>query len=252
VGAYPGTEPVWWSGPSCEPRQLVVGGEPQTSPLFWALPPGGGTHAGHVPLYAVDQGSNEPQYTVEDPGAGEPVAVVWRNPMAVALPVADYLPALRADAGADQCLPVGGVLALPEPGDAPAGGSARWELDGVAVEGPQASPSEGLHMLARVLVRADGLVVRDEAIVRVGAADEPGLDESAGGGEGGSSGEPGTGTGASAGAGEPGGGCGCRSAGPQRTAAWMGLPLLVLMQRRRRRAPTRVPRSITFFPDTVA
>lgn len=233
VGAYPGTEPVWWSGPSCEPRQLVVGGVPETTPLFWALPPGGGTHAGHVPLYAVAQGGNEPSYTVEDPGAGDPVAAVWRNPIAVALPVADYLPELRASAGEDQCLPAGGVLALPELGDAPAAGSARWELDGVPVEGPQASPSTGLHMLARVLVRADGLVVRDEAIVRVGEADAPEADTTAGGGEGDATGEPGTGTGASAGAGEPSGGCGCRSTIPDGGSAWMYLPLVLLPWRRR-------------------
>jgi hypothetical protein len=243
MGPYPGTEPVWWSGPSCEPRVLVVGGTPETTPVLWALPPGGGTHTGHVPLYAVDQGSNEPRYTVEDPGAGEPVAVVWRNPIAVALPVADYLPELRADAGADRCLAAGEAVVLPDVGDAPAGGSARWELDGVPVAGLEVSPSAGLHMLARVLVRSDGLVVRDEAIVRAGEADEPGLDSSAGAGEddGASTGGSGTGASASAGAGDSGGGCGCRSPAPRRTAAWMWLPLMMLMRRRARWACRGVP-----------
>jgi hypothetical protein len=236
VGGFPGTEPVWWSGPSCEPRALIVGGVPETTPVFWALPPGGATHAGHLPLYAVDQGESEPRYTVEDPGGGAPIAVVWRNPIAVALPVADYLPELRADAGADQCLPGGGVLALSDLGDAPAGGSAHWELDGVSVEGPQASPSAGLHMLARVLVRDDGLVVRDEAIVRVGVADEPGADSSAGGGGESEDAESGPGTGASAGTVEPSGGCGCRAPDPRRTTSWMWLPLAILVRTRRRAA----------------
>lgn len=229
LGPYPGTEPVWWSGPSCEPRRLVVGGEPETPPLFWALPPGAEAHAAHVPLYAVDEGDDEPSYTVEDPGGAEPIAVVWRNPVAVALPIADYLPELRADAGDDQCLPVGGVLALPELGDAPLGGSAHWELDGVMVSGPEASPSAGLHVLARVLTRIDGLVVLDEAIVRVGEPPTPGAGSSAG--------EPSTATGAATIDADPGtggsaSGCGCRSPDATGTAPWLLLPWLALARRR--------------------
>jgi len=233
VGAYPGTEPVWWSGPSCEPRQLVVGGEPETPPLFWALPPDGESNETHVTLYAVDEGDDEPGYTVEDPGGAEAIAVVWRNPVGVALPIADYLPELRADAGEDQCLPAGGVLALPEPGDAPAGGSGHWELDGEIVAGTEASPTAGLHVLARVLTRGDGLVVRDEAIVRVGEAPPPGADSSAGGEPPG--GDTTAATDAAPGSDDPASGCGCRSPAPGKTAAWLLAPLLVLGRRRARR-----------------
>jgi hypothetical protein len=227
VGPYPGTVPVWWSGPSCEPRQLVVGGEPMTPPLFWALPPGSEVHEAHVTLYAMDQGGSEPGYTVEDPGGAERLAVVWRNPIAVALPVSDYRPELRADAGGDQCLPAGGVLELPDLGDAPQGGTAHWELDGATVEGPQTSPSAGLHVLARVLTRSDGLAVRDRAIIRVGATDEPGLDSSAGNGANEST------ESTSGGAEEP-GGCGCRASASKTGRMWLCLLPLVLGCFRRR------------------
>ncbi|WP_266222440.1 hypothetical protein [Paraliomyxa miuraensis] len=227
VGAYPGTEPVWWSGPSCEPRQLVVGGEPETPPLFWALPVGGEGNEAHVSLYAVDEGDGEPGYAVEDPGGGEVIAVVWRNPIGVALPVADYLPELRADAGEDQCLSVGGVLTLPELGDAPPGGSAHWELDGAIVAGSEANPGAGLHVLARVLTRGDGLIVRDEAIVRIGEPPTPGADSSGGD-------EPSATTDGAPGTDGPASGCGCRSLGRSSTAAWLLVPLLALVRRRPR------------------
>lgn len=230
VGQYPGTEPVWWSGPSCEPRQLVVGGEPETPPLFWALPPGAEANEAHVPLYAVDGGGTEPRYAVEDPGGAEPVAVVWRSPIGVALPVADYLPELRADAGDDQCLPVGGTLALAELGDAPLGGSAHWELDGATVAGPEVSPVVGLHVLVRVLTRSDGLVVRDEAIVRVGEPPTPDAGSSAGD-------EPTTTAATDAGPGidGPASGCGCSRLAPRSSTPWLLIPWLAARRLRSRR-----------------
>ncbi|MBC8071786.1 MAG: hypothetical protein IAG13_25900, partial [Deltaproteobacteria bacterium] len=160
--AAEGTVPAWWSGPSCEPRRLQLGGPAETSPLFYVLPRTTAEHDLQVVLREGD--GDTPSYGLAD---GEPIAVVWRNPIGVALPVADYLPPLRADAGPDQCVGAGQALELPVRDDVPEGGSAHWELDGFPiVDGTDATA--GLHMLARVRTRADGFSVRDEAIVRIG------------------------------------------------------------------------------------
>ncbi len=237
----PGTDttPVWWSGPSCEPRRLVVGGTAQTTPLFWALP---GTAPANDTQLVLREGDGEsPEYGVGDDD-GTPIAVVWRNPIAVALPIADYLPELRADAGPDQCVAQGELLELPARTDVPESGSAHWELDGVELE--DASEAEpGLHVLARVLQRADGFTVRDEAIVRIGPApedpsgDDGGVDTSAG-----ASASAGTdhGTGSGGAADDGDGGCGCT----QTRAPSAAFVLLALGLLRRRHAAARAPRRV--------
>lgn len=127
-----------------------------TTPLFWALP--------------TTTRANDTQIELRDPDGGEAIAVVWKNPIDVALPVAEYLPALRADAGDDQCVAPGAAIELPARADVPEGGSARWQIDGVAIT-DTVGVVDGVHMLARVIVRADGFEVRDEAIVRAGEID---------------------------------------------------------------------------------
>lgn len=220
----PGTEPVWWSGPSCEARELRVGGAPETTPLFWALP--------------TTTPANDTQIQLLDPGSGEAIAVVWKNPMDVALPVADYLPALRADAGDDQCVGAGEHVILPGLGnDAPEGGSAHWELDGTILASGS-DVDEGLHVLARVLERADGFEVRDEAIVRRGPI-EGDTDGNAsasasadGGDDAGDDGSDGSGSGGEAR--DDGHGCGC--AVPTRSGGALLLGVVVLFARQRTRA----------------
>lgn len=228
VRAGVGTVAVAWSGPSCEARALVVGEDPPTTPIFWALPPDAATTEQHVGF-----GGDGDVYGVE---VGEPIAVVWRNPIGVALPIADYLPPLRADAGPDQCVAVGAALELPVRDDVLDGGTAHWELDGVEID-DASQVDAGLHMLARVRVRADGFAVRDEAIVRIDEDDTP-VDPTGdvtGGGDATMSGGDDDATGGTSGganADDDSGGCGC---GPTRAPPWFGLLGLVALVLRRRR-----------------
>jgi hypothetical protein len=99
-----------------------------------------------------------PAYGLEESEGATPIAVVWRNPIEVALPVADYLPELRADAGPDRCMDEPGPLAL-EPGE--------WTLDGAPFE-PGGTVAEGLHVVERTVTRADGFARSDSFILRVG------------------------------------------------------------------------------------
>lgn len=224
--ATSGAVAVAWSGPRCESPTLVVGDDPPTTPIFFALPASATPGDMHVALREQDDGTHS--VGIE----GETIAFVWRNPIGARLPIADYLPELRADAGADQCVGLDEVLLLPARDDAPEGGSARWELDGVALDNPADAPA-GLHMLARVLVRADGFLVRDEAIVRIQGSDTPSDTSGDITGEGGATtaGDDATGsTSGDAEAHDGGGGCGCGS-----TRAPPGLVLVVVALARRRR-----------------
>lgn len=215
-----GTVAVAWSGPRCESPSLVVGDDPPTTPIFYALPPDATPSDMHVALREKSDGT----HGVGDDG--ETIAYVWRNPIGVRLPVADYLPELRADAGIDQCVGEDEVLELPPRDDVPEGGSARWELDGVVIEDP-ADAQPGLHMLARVLVRADGFEVRDEAIVRIqgDTSDTSGTITSA------TTTDADEESSGDADADDGGGGCGCATT---RTSPLFGLGLLALARRRRR------------------
>lgn len=155
----PGTVAVSWSGPDCEARRLIVGTESPTPPLFFALP------ADHEPethqqyLYEYDAKNGEsPSYGLEELPGARAVAVVWRNPVQVALPVSDYLPPFRADAGADRCVPEGSELSLAE---------GQWMLDGEPVTSGDVA-SAGLHVVERSETRADGFERRDTFLLRVG------------------------------------------------------------------------------------
>jgi hypothetical protein len=108
-----GTVPVAWSAAACAPRSLVIGGSPPTEPVFYALPPDTSPVPPHaVPLYDYASADGHHAYSVDPkaPFAGmmradKPVALVWENPIRVAMPVADYLGDLVANAGDDQCVP---------------------------------------------------------------------------------------------------------------------------------------------------
>jgi hypothetical protein len=199
IGPRPNAVPVAWSGPSCEPRRLLVGGDPPTRPIFWALPPEVEPGPHQTALYEIARDDGTFAYGVDEVTNATPIAVVWKNPIAIALPVADYLPAFRADAGPDRCMDAPGPLAL-DPGE--------WRLDGAPFE-PGDNAGAGLHVVERVATRDDGFVRTDSFLLRVG--------------DGGADGGP------LAGEGEL-GGCGCDAARGHTTL----LPLLLLPLARRR------------------
>ena len=112
--AVRGAVPVAWSGPACGARRLSVGGQPATTPLFYALPPGGDGDAGALPpstmLYEYVGPNGAYVYSVDATLApsglsrGAAIAQAWPTPIRVALPVTDFLGDLVADGGPDQCV----------------------------------------------------------------------------------------------------------------------------------------------------
>jgi len=156
------TLPVWWSGPSCEPRQLRIGGTPETPPIFWALPSDTSAAGHQTVLYERwPEGEDAPSYGIEREGPSRAFAVVWRNPVGVPLPVGDTLIGPHPDAGPDLCLE-DGELTLEAP---PA--SMQWRLGGEVVEGAIALP-EGLSTI-ELWAEENGVERVDWRIVRVGA-----------------------------------------------------------------------------------
>jgi len=118
--AVRGAVPVAWNGPACGPRRLTVGGQPATMPLFYALAPGVDGGAGDagaapptVPLYEYAGPNDAYVYSVDADLVlsgflrGSAIAQVWPTPIRVALPLADFLGDLVADAGPDQCVTAG-------------------------------------------------------------------------------------------------------------------------------------------------
>jgi hypothetical protein len=173
---------VAWSGAACEERVLEVSGAPKTKPLFYALPPGSTPVAGlHVPLHAYRHADGRLAYDVA--GAAHdgfemeatPLAWVWANPLRVALPVRDYLGALRAGAGADQCTDARTITldgSRSSAGDAPIvrhvwrvpGRGACERLEGARVT---LELAPGLHSLDLTVVDALGNLSTDTVVVRV-------------------------------------------------------------------------------------
>jgi hypothetical protein len=110
----PGSVPVAWNGASCVARRLVAGGQPATTPVFYAMPAGTTGDAGAgpalVPLYEYSGPNGVYLYSVDAAlgmagyQRGAAIASVWPSPIAVALPVADFLGDLVANAGPDQCV----------------------------------------------------------------------------------------------------------------------------------------------------
>jgi hypothetical protein len=106
---------VSWSTASCAAPRLVAtaaGSSPPTPPLFYAL--AASTEASArpedaVPLFEHTNAAGERAYAAGEAEiagfsrGGAPIAYVWRSPIAVPLPVADFLGELVADAGEDVC-----------------------------------------------------------------------------------------------------------------------------------------------------
>lgn len=111
----PGTRAVAFTDASCRSdRRLVLSDTPKTAPVFYALPPDAAMPQGGVKLFEATHADGRRAYAVEGATlpngfvrAATPLAWVLANPVAIALPVADYLAELMADAGPDQCLDAG-------------------------------------------------------------------------------------------------------------------------------------------------
>jgi hypothetical protein len=138
-----GRIPVAWSSGRCDAtRRLVVGGTSPTTPLFHALPPETSpAPAGTVPLWEATAADGRRAYVAGDTAApagftraARPLALVWRNPIRVKLPVADYLGDLVVDAGDDQCVAAGAEVTLDATRTSVAGGTlanVRWRVPGL-------------------------------------------------------------------------------------------------------------------------
>jgi hypothetical protein len=105
----PGTVPISWSAPACVARQLVTAASGASAPIFYALPATAPSAPGTTPLYDYAGPGGAHLYSVapslSEPGfkRGSAIAQVWASPLAVPLPVGDFLGDLVADAGPDQC-----------------------------------------------------------------------------------------------------------------------------------------------------
>lgn len=188
--AAPGTVPVSWSGPACAPRTLVVGGTPATPPIFYALPPDAPATSrppNAVALWDFVASDGRHTYSVNAAagtagflGAKTTVAYVWPSPLAVALPVGDFLGDLVADAGDDQCLP-GGTSGATVTLDGSAsrdlaGPITSWAWRRLDESCPFATTSRttvvvapGVSSFVLTVTDADGRVATDDVIVRLAA-----------------------------------------------------------------------------------
>jgi len=184
-----GTAALWWSGPSGSARQLKLGGEPLTVPVFYGVDPSLATKPSSViPLYDFASADGHHVYSVSATApagftkAAAPIAYVWPSPLRVKLPVADFLGDLVAVAGADQ-----GLV------EAAAGSGADASLDASAsrnLAGPIATYTwrgrgkasvlasgrtatlhlaAGLHDLELVVADAGGNTAVDGVIIEVKA-----------------------------------------------------------------------------------
>lgn len=112
----PGTVAVAFTDASCRSgRRLELTKTPKTAPLFYAVPANVAAPAGTVKLFEATHPDGRHAYAIEGmklpsgfvPSA--PLGWVVKNPVQVQLPVGDYLAALIADAGPDQCLTAAGA-----------------------------------------------------------------------------------------------------------------------------------------------
>jgi hypothetical protein len=178
---------VSWSGPACAPRSLVVGGNSNstTPAIFYALPPttpAAARPANVVPLWDDASADGHHAYSVgaRAPAAGfaraaSPAAYVWPSPIAVALPVADFLGDLVADAGDDECLAAGAAVVLDGTRSRDLAGPITtwtWRLLGetcplATTARATVTAGPGVHTFVLTVTDAAGHVATDDVIVRV-------------------------------------------------------------------------------------
>lgn len=99
-----------WSAAACANTRRLEPMNDAAGALFYALP-ASDTSPQTLPLYAYQDAMGRTVYSTRAELAlsgftrqKEPLARVWENPVQVALPVADYLGDLIAEAGPDQCV----------------------------------------------------------------------------------------------------------------------------------------------------
>lgn len=180
-----GTVPVAWSTGRCDAgRRLVAGGTPATTPLFHALPADTSpAPAGTVPLYEFSAADGRRAYGLADAAvpagftrATKPLALVWRSPIRVKLPVADYLGDLVVDAGDDQCVAAAAEVTLDASRTSVSGGAVktvRWHVPGLGpcevVDGQTARVrlGPGVHEITVEVLDSNGNVGTDTVTVVV-------------------------------------------------------------------------------------
>lgn len=180
-----GTVPVYWSDAACAPRQLVVGGTPTTTPLFYALPGNASPLPTTTPLYDYANGSTG-QHAYSTNGslslsgftrAQDPIAHVWVNPLNAMLPVKDYLAPLVADSGTDHCqrepFPGGGRdVVLNGSASSHSSGtitSYAWSWTGGSATGvsPTVHLAVGLYDITLTTTGSDGATSTDNVVVNI-------------------------------------------------------------------------------------
>lgn len=183
-----GTVALHWSHASCSAsRRLQVSEDPVRGAAFYALP-ANSQIANTVPLYEYEDGAGNYLYSIDDalvaPGftrVNTPIARVFENPIQVALPVAEFLGDLIADAGDDQCVSLAGsstasVTLSAANSTAPADDpitAVHWRaypndecqlLEGESAE--IALPS-GTHAIELEITTQSGLISHDTVLVTV-------------------------------------------------------------------------------------
>lgn len=183
------TQPVYWTGASCEARQLAIGARPLTPPLFFAYPPSTTARPGNViPLYELssDAGSYVYDTLAERTGftrSAAPLAYVWPSPIAVRLPVTDYLGDLVVNAGPDVCVResspgAGAMVTLSGSATGPDGSKLTYQWQDFARECLVAEQAEaelrlgvGLHSFTLSVRDEQGHIASDDVIVSVAGLD---------------------------------------------------------------------------------
>ncbi|MEQ1502724.1 MAG: hypothetical protein ABMB14_10870, partial [Myxococcota bacterium] len=136
---------LYATGPACGTRDLAVSATPPGHPRVWLV---ADPAPGLVPVVRAVSDADGAIGAFVDVPAGwtadaEPLGYAWPNQGPRHVPVLDWLPALRVEAGPDGCVVedaagAGATVALDATGSAGTdGGTVQWTLDGAVVaDGP--------------------------------------------------------------------------------------------------------------------